>query len=133
MAAVDEPVLPRWRVFWMVVGVINLAIIMYLALVPLKQVLPPIDWSDKALHFVVFAGLMVWFAALVKPAAYGWVLVALLVYGGAMEVMQSIMPFRQAEFADFVADFAGLLVGWGVCRLGLARWPHWVEGLFRRA
>ena len=126
------PVLPRWRVVWIALGLLILAGVLYLALLPLRKVLPGVEFSDKIAHFILFAGLMVWFAAQVQPRHYIWVLLALLGYGVGMEVMQSFRPHRSAELADLLADAGGLLLGWWLSRMGLARWPHWVEGLFAR-
>jgi len=124
--------LPRWRTFWIVLGILILGVVLVLALMPMRKVMPAVEFSDKIAHFVLFAGLMVWFAAQVRPKFYVWVLVALLGYGVGMETLQSFRPHRSAELADLVADAAGLLAGWGLCRAGLVRWPLWIEGLFRR-
>jgi len=130
---VQPPTLPRWRPFWLSVGIVLLIAVMYLALLPLRKIAPGLQFSDKIAHFLVFAGLMVWFAAQVRPERYIWVLLALLSYGAGMEVLQALRPYRAAEFADLIADAGGLAAGWWLCRLGLDRWPHWIEGRFERS
>lgn len=64
--------------------------------------------ADKVVHFIVFFGL-----AFVLHHAFRlpiWLhLVLLAFYGGAIEILQSFTPHRQASFADFVADVAGAL------------------------
>ena len=130
---VQPPTLPRWRPFWVSVGIVLLIVVMYLALLPLRKIVPGLQFSDKIAHFLVFAGLMVWFAAQVRPERYIWVLLALLSYGAGMEVLQALRPHRAAEFADLIADAGGLAAGWWLCRLGLDRWPHWIEGWFERS
>lgn len=124
--------LPRWRTFWFLLGIGGLVAILWLAISPLPRIMPPVTWSDKVLHLVVFCGLMVWFAALFPRRHYLAVLIALLLYGLLMEFLQSMVPDRAAEFADVVADIAGLLLGWVLARTGLARWPHWFERLVPR-
>ena len=39
------------------------------------------------------------------------VLCALLAYGGLIELLQSLTPYRSAEWADWLADGLGLLLG----------------------
>ena len=40
----------------------------------------------------------------------------MLAYGGLIEVMQSFTDYRSAEWADWLADGLGLLLGWGLLR-----------------
>jgi VanZ family protein len=41
----------------------------------------------------------------------------LLLYGGLIEVLQALTPYRYAEWFDVLANAAGLLIGWAVERL----------------
>ena len=45
------------------------------------------------------------------------VLVALLLYGALIEVLQSLTSYRFAEWGDLLADAIGLLPGWATARL----------------
>lgn len=64
---------------------------------------------DKVVHFIIFFGL-----AFILHHAFRlpvWLhLVLLAFYGASIEVLQSFVPYRQASFADFVADMAGAIV-----------------------
>jgi len=115
--------------FWLAAGCVLLLAIMYLALIPIPNVMPSVTWSDKIIHCVVFGGLMVWFAALFPPSFDARVFATLLVYGLIMELLQSLAPNRLAEFGDIVADAAGLLVGVLLVKTSLRRWPLWLEKL----
>jgi|GEM_PF-1950069 len=42
------------------------------------------------------------------------VLTGLLAFGGLIELLQSLTPDRMAEWADWLADSLGLLLGWGL-------------------
>ncbi|WP_394192465.1 VanZ family protein [Pseudoalteromonas atlantica] len=61
---------------------------------------------DKVAHFGIFFAL-----AVVMDKAFKiplWVQIFLLAgYGAAIEIMQDMLPYRQASVADFIADFAG--------------------------
>ncbi len=61
---------------------------------------------DKVAHFGIFFILAVVMDKAFKIPLWLQVL-ALAGYGAAIEVMQDMLPYRQASFADFVADFAG--------------------------
>ncbi|MCQ8878178.1 VanZ family protein [Pseudoalteromonas shioyasakiensis] len=61
---------------------------------------------DKVAHFGIFFIL-----AVVMDKAFKiplWVQILMLAgYGAAIEVMQDMLPYRQASIGDFIADFAG--------------------------
>ena len=73
---------------------------------------------DKLYHILAFACLA-FPLPLVRPRWTVWVILSVIAYGGAIEVIQ---PFfgRQAEWADLVADGIGAILGATVARqLGL--------------
>ncbi|MCC5795601.1 MAG: VanZ family protein [Chromatiales bacterium] len=120
---------PRLWGVWMALGVLLLCSVLFLALMPGSEA-PSIGLSDKLLHLLTFAVLMAWFAGLVPTARHWQLALLLLTYGILIELLQAFTPDRQAELADVLADAAGILLGWAGARLGLARWPHWLERLW---
>jgi VanZ family protein len=71
---------------------------------------PAVDTGwDKANHLLAFAGPM--FAG----CAAGWparrLAAALLAYGGAIELLQTRLPPRSGDWADWLADAAGIALG----------------------
>ena len=99
----------RWT-FWtaaLIVGVLSLA-------PALPRDLPDTGW-DKSNHLLAFALLGVLGRVAYRGRAVA-VLVGLLAYGAAIEVLQSFVPTRQAEWADLLADGLGLALacacGW---------------------
>ena len=66
--------------------------------------------ADKINHLLAFTTLsfMAWFAL---PGARRVAMVALLAYGGMIEIVQSFVPSRSAEWADFATDAAGIALG----------------------
>lgn len=103
--------------FWMVLGGVLL-----LSLLP-NTALPPVDLGwDKANHVAAFAvlGLLGWWSF---PQARGRLLLMLLVYGLAIEGLQSLTADRQAQWLDVAADAVGLalaLIVAGLVRLTAA-------------
>lgn len=97
-----------WR--WALLLLAGLVAVLALTPAPPRQL--DLGW-DKLNH--VFA-----FAALALCAAFGWrssraarlaVLLALLAYGGAIELLQRLVPNRSGEWADLGADVIGIGLG----------------------
>jgi len=107
---------PRLRPWRILLAVAMLAILV-LSLLPPSSDLPTTGW-DKSNH-------MLGFGTLGLLGVRGWpgravaVLAALLAYGGLIEVLQSLTPYRSAEWADLFADGVGLGVGLLVARASL--------------
>lgn len=102
--------------FWLSLAAITVA-----SLVPVVM-LPPqaMNLWDKAQHALSFGWL-----ALVGLWAYPRhvlpVVVGLLVWGAAIEVMQSATGWRYGDVIDWIADAVGVLAAWVVWRLMPAR------------
>lgn len=82
-------------------------IIAVLTLAPMPAAGPA--GSDKVYHILAFAALA-FPLPLARPQLTIWVVLGVIGYGGAIEVIQ---PFfgRQAEWADLVADGIGAFMG----------------------
>jgi VanZ family protein len=75
-------------------------------------------FSDKTLHGVAF-GIFAWLAArAIRFLRAAWPLARVLIagflvssaLGGALELWQGLLPYRDSEFLDFVADAIGAAV-----------------------
>ncbi|MFW2355051.1 VanZ family protein [Hydrogenophaga sp.] len=92
--------------FWCSAIVLAIASLVPLDLLPRQAAT---IW-DKGQHAVGFGWL-----ALVGLLAYRhkpWtMLIALLVYGGAIELLQAATGWRYGEWLDFLADGIGVLIG----------------------
>lgn len=103
--------LTRWR--W--AFALCLVVVLALALMPPRLPMPTTGW-DKTNHVLAFAVLAV-LGRLSYPGRTAAVLLGLLAYGGAIEVLQALTPYRTADFRDLLADGVGLLLGWQLMRL----------------
>lgn len=83
-------------------------VIAYMTLTPI-QMRDGVLGNDKLYHLVAFGALALPVATLFAPAMV-WVIPLCLAYGGAIELIQPSVG-RSAEFADFIADTAGVFVG----------------------
>lgn len=101
----------RFSKWWMGLGLVLLLIVLYLCLEPSDGSGEPL-LHDKLAHFLAFVGLTVWFAALVERRYYPYVVLAMLLLGGLIEVAQDLMAFgRSADVFDFLADAIGVAAG----------------------
>jgi len=84
----------------------TMAALLVISLLPPSVDLPSTGW-DKANHALAFAVLGV-LGRQSWPGRMPIVMPGLLAYGVLIEVLQSFVPGRDAEFADVVADAVGL-------------------------
>jgi VanZ family protein len=97
---------------WRVVLVLLIIVVSLLALLPRPPTDVDFGW-DKANHMLAFAALA--FAArLGYPAPRAARLlgpIALLAFGGSIEVLQLLLPERSGEWLDLFADGLGIVCG----------------------
>lgn len=100
------------RLFWRLAFWGCVAAVLVLSLAPAAPELPTTGW-DKSNHFIGFFAL-----ASLGLQAYSSdqrrLFIALLLFGGLIELLQSLTPYRLAEWADWIADGVGLVVGFGL-------------------
>jgi VanZ family protein len=83
--------------------------------------------SDKVLHLLLFGVLTLLWAWALRPARAPALLglaAAVALYGGALELLQALTPYRSCDWRDFAADATGALLAAGLWRL-LGRLPAW--------
>jgi VanZ family protein len=97
-----------------------------LTLVPLA-IRIPVTAGDKAMHFLAFAVLTVWFLGVFHTRFTLQVALALAGYGVLIEVLQSFTSYRSADIYDVLSDVVGISAGWLLASAGLRRWCGRVE------
>ena len=83
--------------------------VLVLSLAPHAERLPSTGW-DKSNHFLAFATLMV-LGLTAYPHRRVALPAGLLLFGAAIEVLQSFTPHRYAEWGDLLADAIGIVGG----------------------
>jgi VanZ family protein len=109
---------PERRQLWRYVLTVLLAVISWLALSAAPPKTIDLGW-DKANHMLAFASLAfsaVW-ALWQQPRQWPRLVAVLLAYGIGIEIAQSFLPPREADWHDVVADSVGIVLGL------LAAWP----------
>jgi len=113
---------PEQRLLWRGLLAALLVVITWLALVPHPPQGLTTGW-DKSNHALAFATLAFVSVRAVWPQPQQWHLLfmAVLAYGGGIEIAQSFLPPRSAEWLDLLADGVGICIGlllaWPVARL----------------
>lgn len=119
----------RYPWAWLIGGLVVMAIILGLALAPMGRVTASLMFSDKFMHAMAFAALMVWFCGVFRLPFTPLVALGLLAFGGAIELFQGMLPYRAAEVGDLLADGVGIAAGWVLALLGLRYWTRWAEDM----
>ena len=110
--------------FWRVAAVAWAAVILVSGLLPTQDAVHAVSWGRDDLvttagHFAAYALL----GFLLGAALGGWevraptLLLGLALaaaLGGAIEIMQGPLPYRDAQVSDFVVDLAGAAAGLAV-------------------
>lgn len=104
----------HWKnLFW-----VSVLTVFMLSLVPPSPEISGTGW-DKSNHCLAFACLML-LAWMAYPGRNARFFSGLILYGGLIEVAQSLTPYRFAEWGDLAADALGLLIGLAIGK-GLER------------
>jgi VanZ family protein len=103
---------PRARRCWRLLLVLLLIAISYLALTPVPPKGVGSSW-DKLNHAMAFASLAFCGHWSLSNWRQRWLALplALLAYGGAIELLQLQIPGRDGEWADLLADTVGVALG----------------------
>ena len=108
----------EYRTSWRALLLLLVLAVSWLALTPAppKSLSTGWDKSNHALAFaaLAFSGVWAWWP---RPRHWAWLVAALLAYGVGIEIAQSFLPPREADWHDVVADSVGIMLGL------LAAWP----------
>lgn len=117
----------RYRRLWFGVGVLIALAVAVVCLVPGRK-LPDVRVSDKMEHLLAFAMLAFWFGSILVRRDFFWLAVALIAFGGLIELAQGAMRFgREADIKDLLADSIGVVLGLALALTPLGRWARWLE------
>ncbi len=103
----------KLRLLWLSIGYMLIALVVYLSLTSHPvEIDVEIEYLDKIFHTLAYFTLMFWFAQIYHDkfwrSSYAIFFVLL---GVGMEYLQSFDPERFYEFADMLANTAGVMFG----------------------
>ncbi len=88
--------------------------------------------SDKWMHGLTFALLATWYSGQYGRHSYWRLVIGLLAFGAFIEICQSLLPYRSAEMADFIADVLGIFTGIMIALAGFEGWSLRFENWLNR-
>jgi len=103
------------RSHWLLAFWICATVVLVLSLAPATELTPTTGW-DKSNHALAFSVLAI-LGCLAYSTRIQIVLVGLVLYGGFIEILQSLTPYHLAEWGDLVADIIGVAIGHGLLSL----------------
>ena len=116
----------RYARRWRIAGYLLLATVLAAAMVPANwfgQLGPGgLPHIDKWLHGITFIALALWFSGQYARHAYWRLATGLAGFGLLIEMTQRMVSYRTADWMDFLADLAGILLGMAVALAGLGGW-----------
>lgn len=122
---------PRSFVVDLLPAALYLALLFWAGLIPLKSLPgPDFELADKMWHLLAFGGLTALLSRVLhyfrRPLPRAMTTAALLSagLGGLLELLQSLTPYRSADFADLAADVLGAALAYV-----MLRWLAKVGGL----
>ena len=102
----------RWPTLWLTIAWLLVGSVVYLSLAPIAIELPA-QGGDKYAHVAAYAVLMLWFMQIYESRrTRGMIALGLIVLGVGLEYLQGYTGYRSFEYADMVADIAGVALGW---------------------
>ena len=122
----------RYPRAWFCAGLLIATVITITSLLPARD-LPALGISDKVEHAVAYALLGFWFASVMARRDFVYLALALLAFGGGIEIAQGLMGLgREADLLDLAADGVGIVVGLVLAVTPLGRWAKVIEDLVAR-
>lgn len=122
----------RYPRAWFGAGLLMATAITVACLVPARD-LPALGISDKVEHTVAFLLLGFWFASVMTRGDLPYLVLALVAFGGGIEIAQGLMGLgREADVLDLAADGAGSVAGVVLAATPLGRWAKVCEDLLAR-
>ena len=106
---------------WMVAFWLLAVATLWFSLVPVERVPTSFQFWDKAQHALGFAALAA-LGLMGYPGQWRRVLLGLVLFGIAIEVLQHLSGWRFGDWLDWVADCVGVLIGYAAWRaVGMLR------------
>lgn len=103
------------------VGIVLVLAVVCLSLIDIPPPVKSVMLHDKVTHLIAYAGLMGWFVQIFRHDLTRLVLVlGFVALGISIEFVQGMVPSRQFEVLDMIANSSGVVLAWalGYTRVG---------------
>lgn len=128
--AVGHLIYPR---AWFAFGLLMLLTLITLSVINIPEPVGQIMLHDKAMHLLAYGGITGWFAQIFRHSVTRVVLLLLFIaIGVAVELVQGLVPSRQFEVLDMVANASGAMLAWALVHTRLGNLLPWFERCWQR-
>ncbi len=102
------PAIMHYRTAWIMLGILYIAFILLASLAKVPQVNIPFSHTDKIIHSLMYFILVGWFVQLYKKKTMQlFILLAAVLLGLLIEIMQGMTSYRSFDYADEIANSIG--------------------------
>ncbi|MFK7855835.1 MAG: VanZ family protein [Granulosicoccus sp.] len=123
----------RFKRLWLGLGLLMVAIVTLGSVISIPPTIKAFMLQDKVLHTLAYACLMAWFAQIYRHDLTRLLLViALTGMGIGIEFIQGMVPHRQFDLLDMIANTSGVVLAWALAYTWVGNVLCWMEGLFCR-
>ena len=130
----------RFSRIWKTVNLFIFLLITIISLVPLSwlgfaDIIPHHSQSsllnDKLLHMCVFFIITIWLSGQYTFDSFKKIGFLLFLFGVFIEIIQFVLPYRDAELLDLLANLLGIFIAIVVANLGYFGWLLKLETLIK--
>ncbi len=123
----------RFPALWLTLGFLMVSAVTVLSLIDLPDQVQKVMLHDKIAHLIAYAGLMGWFVQIFRHDLTRLVLLlAFVSLGVGVEFVQGMVPSRQFEVLDMIANSSGALLSWALAYTRIGQILPAVERLWLR-
>lgn len=123
----------RFKRLWLGLGLLMVAMVTLGSVVSIPPTVKAFMLQDKVLHTLAYACLMGWFAQIYRHDLTRLLLAIVLTgMGIGIEFIQAMVPHRQFDLLDMIANTSGVALAWALAYTWVGNVLCWMEGFFCR-
>ena len=124
----------RLKKVWLTLGCFAVCMLIYQSLTPTPPEWPEFPFSDKLVHFMAYAWIMLWFGLIYRPGKKYLLLgFGLILLGVTLELLQGASGYRLMQVSDVSFNVLGVFVGWLLAYTRISSTLLWTERLIYKS
>ncbi len=123
----------RFKRLWIAVGILMVLLVAVASIISIPTPVKVLMLQDKVMHTLAYASLMGWFSQIYRHDLTRLIIVVGLVSMGiGIEFVQGMVPSRQFEILDMIANTSGVVLAWALAYTWVGNVLPWFESLLCR-